>query len=220
MQVRIESQNLRDRIYEIIRDMILHRELEPGEKIIEEEMAERIGVSRTPLREALLRLETDGIVKFIPRRGAFVRRQNKQKIIEVLEVREVLEGLVARLAAQKMDSQNLSRLRACLERINETQDTDDQLIRFTHADEEFHSILLDACGSGMLQNMMSTVNTNLKFIRLRTAVIPGRARRTVAEHYPIMEAIAKKDDRQAERLMRVHIASVTKYALKNIEKMT
>ena len=92
MEIKVNKKNLRDQIYEIIRDMILRREIEPGGKIIEKELASKIGVSRTPLREALCRLENEKIIKSIPQRGAFVQKQSKETIIEVLLIREVLEG--------------------------------------------------------------------------------------------------------------------------------
>ena len=80
MTTKINRQNLRDQIYEIIRDMILRREIKPGEKIIEKEFAKKIGASRTPLREALCRLENEKIVKMIPQRGAFVQKQSKKMV--------------------------------------------------------------------------------------------------------------------------------------------
>ena len=82
MRTRVNKKNLRDQIYEIIRNMILRREIEPGEKIIEKELSKKIGVSRTPLREALCRLENEKIVKTIPQRGAFVQHCQKKKLLK------------------------------------------------------------------------------------------------------------------------------------------
>jgi DNA-binding GntR family transcriptional regulator len=219
MEIKVNKKNLRDQIYEIIRGMILRREIEPGEKIIEKELASKIGVSRTPLREALCRLENEKIIKSIPQRGAFVQKQSKETIIEVLLIREVLEGLVARQASQNIDEKALKKLRVCLDKIHNTPDKDKYLIKYTHADEEFHSLLLKVCKNNMLNSMMEMVNTYLKIIRLRTVVIPGRAKKTISEHYEILKAIESKDEQAAENLMRKHIVSVRNYAIKNIEKM-
>ena len=219
MALKVNKQSLRDQIYEIIRDMILRREIRPGEKILEKEFAKKIGVSRTPLREALCRLENEKIVKIIPQRGAFVQKQSKNKVVEVLLIREVLEGLVARQATQNIDKKTLTKLRKCLDKIQNTPDEENFLIKFTHADEEFHALLLEVCQNGMLNSMMELVNTHLKIIRLRTVVIPGRAKKTVAEHNEILKAIESKDEQAAENLMRKHIHSVRNYAIKNIENM-
>ncbi|MBU0544519.1 MAG: GntR family transcriptional regulator [Proteobacteria bacterium] len=219
MRINIENINLRDQIYEILRDMILQREIGPGEKIGEEELSKKIGVSRTPFREALYRLEGEGIIEIIARRGAFVRRQSRATIIEVLEIREVLEGLVVRLVALNLSDKTLGQLQKCLDNIKDTPDEPSQLIKFTHADEEFHQLLLDACQNQMLKNLMATVNIHLQFIRLRTVVIPGRAKKTIREHYEILDAVAQKDASKAEALMRRHIASVREYATEHIENM-
>ena len=219
MKTRVNKKNLRDQIYEIIRNMILRREIEPGEKIIEKELSKKIGVSRTPLREALCRLENEKIVKTIPQRGAFVQKLSKEKIIEVLLIREVLEGLVARQATQNIDKKTLTKLRTGLDRIYNIPDENNFLIQYTHADEEFHSLLLKVCQNSMLESMMQTVNTYLSIIRLRTVVLPGRAKKTVDEHYQILNAIENNDEQAAENFMRQHITSVRNYAIKNIEHM-
>jgi len=220
MKIKLEKKCLRDHIYEIIREMILSREIKPGEKIIEEDLSRRIGVSRTPLREALCRLENEQIVKTIPQRGAFVQKLSEEKIIEVFLIREVLEGLVARQATQNMDKGTLTKLHKCLDKIHDKPDNTKFLIKYTEADELFHLLLLEVCKNGILISMMETVNTYLKIIRLRTVVIPGRAKKTVSEHYQILEAIENKDEHAAENLMRQHVASVRAFAIKHIEHMT
>lgn len=219
MEKYLDRPNLRDQIYDIMKEMIVMREIKPDEKINEERLAERLRVSRTPIRETLCRLENEGIVKVIPRRGAFVIKQCKERVAEILQVREVLEGLVARLVAQYQDEKSLSKLRKCLERISSVPEEDGHLMKYTNADIEFHTILLEASSNEMLQNMMGIVNSHLQIIRLRTVVIPGRARKTVEEHYGVLEAIEKGNAASAERLMRKHIESVRNSAVKNLDMM-
>lgn len=215
----LERPNLRDHIYEILKKEIILRRIRPGEKINEEELAKSLQVSRTPVRETLLRLEHEGIVEIVPRRGAFVVSQSKQKVIDILQVREVLEGLVTRLATKNMDERMLNRLRNCLKKISSIKNNEDRVLRYPAADVEFHSILLEACGNDVLRNMMEIVNSHLQVIRLRTVVLPGRAKQTVREHYKILEAIEKGDALSAESMMRSHVESVRKDALKNIDLM-
>jgi DNA-binding GntR family transcriptional regulator len=219
MEKYLDRPNLRDQIYDIVKEMIVMREIKPDEKINEERLADRLRVSRTPIRETLCRLENEGIVKVIPRRGAFVIKQCKERVVEILQVREILEGLVARLVAQDGDEKTLNKLRKSLERIRSVPEEDGHLMKYTNADIEFHNILLEACNNEMLQNMMGIVNSHLQIIRLRTVVIPGRARRTVEEHFRVLEAIEGGNANSAERLMRKHIESVRDSALKNLDMM-
>lgn len=219
MEKHLDRPNLRDQVYDIMKEMIVMREIKPDEKINEERLAERLRVSRTPIRETLCRLENEGIVKVIPRRGAFVVKQCKERVLEILQVREVLEGLLAGLVAQYGDEKTLSKLRKCLERISSVPEEDGHLMKYTNADIEFHNILLEASNNEMLQNMMGIVNSHLQIIRLRTVVLPGRARKTVEEHYKVLEAIEKGNAGSAEKLMRKHIESVRNSAIKNLDLM-
>ncbi|HIJ55119.1 MAG TPA: GntR family transcriptional regulator [Deltaproteobacteria bacterium] len=219
MEKLIVNTNLREQIYDILKNMIVHREIRPGEKINEEQVAKETGVSRTPIREALCRLENENIIEMIPRRGAFVIRQTETTVREVLEIREVLEGLVARLATIHMDDNMLGQLTECLEKIRLIPDENRYLMKYTQSDIRFHSILLEACRNSMLQNMMATINTHLQIIRLRTVVLPGRAKKTVDEHYEILKAIETGDENKAETMMRKHVVSVRRDSMKNLDSM-
>jgi DNA-binding GntR family transcriptional regulator len=214
-----ERTNLRDQVYDVLKKRIIFRQIGSGEKINEEELAKSLGVSRTPIRETLLRLEHEGIVKIIPRRGAFVVSQRKEKVIDLLQVREVLEGLVARLATENMTQELIDRLKDSLERVSSAANDENRLLKYTPADVEFHALLLEACENELLINMMGSVNAHLQMVRLRTVALPGRPERTVREHYEITTAIEKRDSVLAEKLMREHVASVRKDAQKNMTLM-
>lgn len=215
----IENPNLRDQIYGILKRMIVRREIAPGEKISEEKLARRIGVSRTPVREVLCRLEREGIVENIPRRGAFVVRQSRETIEEILQVREVLEGLVVRLVAPVVEESTLQRLDDCFTKVSTSPEQENQIIEYSDADVEFHAILQDACPNMTLRNMMEMVNAHLQMIRLRTVVLPGRAKQSFQEHRKIIDAIVRRDAERAEALMREHIANVRRAAMENIGRM-
>ncbi len=217
MKKTIDNTNLRDQTYDIIKNMIILREIEPGKKINEEHIAKEIQVSRTPIREALCRLENEGIVTIIPRRGAFVSDLTETNVREILLIREVLEGLVVRLAVENMDAKTLEKLRKAIEKVSSIAEEDRDLINYTRSEVDFHSILLSASNNQMLKNMMDMVNAHLQIIRLRTVVIPERAQKTVKEHQQIFDAIEKGDADSAEELMRKHVRSVREVALKNIE---
>jgi DNA-binding GntR family transcriptional regulator len=118
-----------------------------------------------------------------------------------------------------MDERLLEKLRKCLDQIAAIPDEARYLTKYTHADVQFHTLLLEASRNRMLQKMMETVNTHLQIIRLRTVVLPGRAKKTVEEHHQILAAIAARDEIAAERLMREHIASVRRDAINHIDAM-
>jgi DNA-binding GntR family transcriptional regulator len=219
MKKTIENTNLRDQTYDIIKNMIILREIEPGKKINEEHIAKEIQVSRTPIREALCRLENEGIVTIIPRRGAFVSDLTETNVREILLIREVLEGLVVRLAVENMDAKTLQKLSKAIEKVSSIPEEDRDLINYTRSEIDFHSILLNASNNQMLKNMMDMVNAHLQIIRLRTVVIPERAKKTVKEHQQILKAIEKRDADSAEELMRKHVCSVREVALRNIESI-
>ena len=214
-----ERTNLRDQVYDILKKRIIFRKIGSGKKINEEELAKALGVSRTPIRETLLRLEHEGIVKIIPRRGAFVVSQSDDKVSDLLQVREVLEGLVARLATENMKNELLDHLRLCLEKVRSADNDEDRLLKYTPADIEFHALLLEACDNKLLKNMMESVNVHLQMVRLRTVALPGRPEQTVREHYEILAAIQKRAPDLAEKRMREHVASVRKDAQENMPLM-
>ncbi len=218
-QILIDNPNLRGQTYKILKNMIITREIPPGKKICEETLAQEIGVSRTPIREALCRLEHEGIVKSIARRGSFVTIPSRENIIEILQIREVLEGLVVRLVIPHLQPTDMQNLRDCLEKLRSTPEEARHVMEYTDSEVEFHDILLKKCPNAMLRQMMEMVHTHLQIIRLRTVILPGRAQKTLDEHLQILEAIAKGDAEAAELLMRRHVASVKAVALEHMDTM-
>jgi DNA-binding GntR family transcriptional regulator len=218
-QKLIDNPNLRGQTYKILKNMIITREILPGKKICEETLAQEIGVSRTPIREALFRLEHEGIVKIIPRRGAFVVKQSKENIIEILQIREVLEALIVRLVTPLLEESDIIELRSCLEKLRATPEEERHVIEYTDSELEFHSLLLRRCPNQMLRQMMAMVNARLQIIRLRTVVLPGRAQKSLDEHAGILEMIEKGNAEEAELLMRRHVISVRTMAVENIDAM-
>ncbi len=219
MQTLIDNPNLRGQTYKILKNMIITREILPGKKIIEETLAQEIGVSRTPIREALFRLEHEGIVEIIPRRGAFVVKQSKDDIIEIMQIREVLEALTVRLATPLLEKSDILKLRSCLETLRATPEEERHVIEYNDSELEFHGMLLAKCPNQMLKQMMGMVNARLQIIRLRTVVLPGRAQKSLDEHAAILEMIEKGNAEGAERMMRKHVISVRTMTLENIDAM-
>lgn len=219
VQKLIDNPNLRGQTYKILKNMIITRELLPGKKIIEETLAQEVGVSRTPIREALFRLEHEGIVEIIPRRGAFVVKQSKDDIIEIMQIREVLEALIVRLVTPLLTESDILELRESLDKLRATPEEARHVIEYNDSELEFHGLLLKRCPNQMLKQMMEMVNARLQIIQLRTVVLPGRAQKSLDEHAEILGIIEKRNAEEAERLMRKHVISVRTMALANIDAM-
>jgi len=220
VEVLFDRPNLRDQIYDVLKKLIITGQIKPGEKINEENIASSLKVSRTPIRETLVRLEHEGIVEITPRKGAHVVSISKKRIMDIMKVRGVLEGLVTRLAIENMTDDLLNKLKGTLKKqkaiVGEPK-SEKRLLKAAHIDAELHANLLEGCDNEFAKNMMDIINLHLQFIRLRTVVLPGRMEKTYQEHVKVMEAIELGDPHLAEKLMREHIESVRIDAWENLE---
>jgi DNA-binding GntR family transcriptional regulator len=213
----IEVPNLRERVYQALKEMIIIQEIPPGEKLDEDSLASQLGVSRTPIRESLCRLENEGIVKIIPRRGAFIVRHSKESINEILSVREVLEGLSAREAVSHITDATLEVLESLSEKFSESN------VRvlskeYLQADVKFHKTIIEQSKNEWLISLMNILNDHIQMLRLRTVTLQGRPEHSLSEHRKILGALKARDPLLAESLMREHIKNVRESYLENIEK--
>jgi DNA-binding GntR family transcriptional regulator len=212
----IKFPNLRERVYEIIKRTIIFQEIPQGEKIDEENLAKQLGVSRTPIRESLFRLEKEGIIKIIPRRGAFVVKHSKESIIEILLVREVLEGLATRLAVDHINPQAIDTMKSLFKGFSESN-IHDQSNNYTKVDLEFHNLIIKGSRNDLLMSLMNILNDHIQMLRLRTVALKGRPEQSLREHIDIIDALEKRNTSLAESLMRTHIQNIRESVLKNIE---
>ena len=212
----IESPNLRERVYKILKKAIIFQEIQPGQKIDEESIAKQLGVSRTPIRESLCRLENEGIVKIIPRRGTFVVKHSNESIIEILLLREVLEGFAARLAVGHIDERTIEEMKSLFKDFSEAN-VRDRSKDYTQADLKFHTLIVKKSKNNWLISIMNILNDHIQMLRLRTVSLKGRPEHSLLEHLKIIEALEKKNDSLAESLMRKHIQNVRESVIKNIE---
>ena len=212
----IESPNLRERVYEILKKAIIFGEIPPGKKIDEESLARQLGVSRTPIRESLCRLENEGIINIIPRRGAFVVKHSKERIVEILLVREVLEGFAARLAVDHIDERTIEEMKSLFKGFSGPT-IRDRSKDYTQADLKFHTLILKKSKNSLLMNLMNILNDHTQMLRFRTVSLKGRPEHSLQEHLKIIEALEKRNHSLAESSMRKHIQNVRKSVLKNIK---
>jgi DNA-binding GntR family transcriptional regulator len=200
----VENLTLWQRVYDRLRSEILEGRLEPGTELAEVALAEQLGVSRGPIREAIGRLASEGLVTVRPRRGAVVRSLSKEEFLELYQVREALERMAMQLAVGRLTGEQFGQL----ERLNEAMDVHaaaDDVEGFFEANVEFHARLLEASGNVKLQEVYHQLLGQLGRYRLRSLRLRGSLRRSVSEHAAILRAARRGDADRAAQLMAEHI---------------
>lgn len=195
---------LRDEVFNTLRQAILTGELKPGERLMEIHLANRLGVSRTPVREAIRMLELEGLVTMIPRRGAEVAQITEQSLKDVLEVRRCLDALCAELACDRISAQQLERLeRACGDFEQAVKAGDAREI--AQKDVQLHDIILEATGNRRLIQMVNNLAEQMyryRFEYIKDYTMHGKL---VEEHRALYRAIRDKDKETARNTAMVHI---------------
>ncbi|CAO3432278.1 GntR family transcriptional regulator [Azospirillum doebereinerae] len=191
-------------IYRELRADIVEMRRKPGEPIVERLIAETYGVSRTPVREALLRLADDGLVEIFPQSGTFVARIPLDALPEAIVIRTALEGAAVRYASQRATGSQIAALRANLVLQRESEAAED-LNGFHEADELFHALIADMAGFPGLWGFAQQVKVHVDRYRRLTLPEPGRIGHVIDEHGAVVDAIAEGDAARAERCMAEHI---------------
>jgi DNA-binding GntR family transcriptional regulator len=195
---------LRDRIHGRLRAAILSGELSPGTPVIEAELATRLGASRTPVREALRRLEAEGLLDSRGLRGTVVRALKDDEVACVFEIREALESLAARRAARTLREPDLRKLEHIVESMRASVDDADEMARH---DTAFHDTILAVAQGDRLKKMLTDLREELIAYRYLSLSDPERRRATIAEHDAILCALRAHDEEAAATLTAAHIAN-------------
>jgi GntR family transcriptional regulator, rspAB operon transcriptional repressor len=191
-------------VYRDLREEIVSLRRKPEEPISEKQIAEAYGISRTPVREAVLRLADEGLIEVFPQSGTFVARIPLAVLPEAIAVRRVLEEAVMRHAAAKVTRAQLAQLNACLERQREMVAAADQ-DGFHQCDKEFHALLADIAGYPGFWALILQSNIQVDRFRRLTLPVEGRMSVVVAEHEAIVAAIADRDPDRAARALVAHL---------------
>lgn len=195
---------LRDVVFKTLRQGILMGELKPGERLMEMHLAERLGVSRTPIREAIRKLELEGLVTMIPRRGAEVAQISGKNLKDVLEVRLALDALGVELACERITQEGLVELQAACEYFAKVTATKDATI-ITKADVELHDVIIRATGNERLQQLISNLSEQMYRYRFEYIKDSSYHELLIEEHKRIYESIAIRDKESAVREIKRHI---------------
>jgi DNA-binding GntR family transcriptional regulator len=212
MQGRIAMSQGLDAYHRLVAE-IRAGSLGPGARLLETELADRLGISRTPVREALRMLEGDGLVVHQPRVGATIRRLDPSEITELYEMRGVLEGTAARLAARAASEVELAELEA----INTEMDAAlAEPARLSALNAQFHAALINAARNRYLARSVAGLQKTLLILGPSTMGAEPRPARAVAEHAAILTAIRARDGAEAEAAMRAHIAAAHALRLRQL----
>ena len=204
---RPDRRKMTDWVWEELREAIIELRLRPGEPLREVALAEQLGVSKTPLREAFARLEQEGLVETTSFKGAVVTGYSERDLNEIYELRTLLEGAAARAAAERSSAETLDELRDVAVRSRELRDMGD-LVGLADLLGRFDLIVYAQVTNVRIGALIENLRAHLTRIGKLTEAIPGRVEASVEEHAAIVEAIVARDPDEAERLMRVHIGSV------------
>lgn len=200
----LENLTLWQRVYDYLREEILAEHLRPGTELQEVALSVQLGVSRGPIREAIGRLASEGLVTVRPRRGAVVRSLSKAEFRELYQVREALEMMAVQLAVPRLRDEDLDALEALIDRM-EAHAKANEVAEFFEANVEFHGRLIEASGNGKLQELYRQLLGQLGRYRLRSVMLRGNLERSVTEHAAILRAARRGDAARAAHLMAEHI---------------
>lgn len=203
--VKLDSYKpLREVVFESLREAIISGLLEPGERLMEIQLADEMGVSRTPVREAIRKLELEGFVVMIPRKGAYVAGVSDKDVADVFEIRAALESLAAGLAAERITDEEIEQMeRLILYRTGDEVDIE----KIVKVDTDFHELVYKASRNERLTQILGNLREQLQRFRATSLAYPGRLKDAVGEHQGIVEALASHNVEEAQNLAMAHIVT-------------
>ncbi|MDT8861841.1 GntR family transcriptional regulator [Alkalihalobacillus sp. MEB130] len=193
--------------YRFIKDKILDGTYMPSQKITETELSEIIGVSRNTVKKALLKLEQENLVNIESNKGAFIKSFTLEEVMNYLEIREVLEGVVARTAVKNINESELDKMEEILVMMGDHL-KNNRFDAYSSLNKEFHNIIYQASKNIQAVEMISVIKNQLLRYHFRTILVPGRNTSSYEEHQNIFKAFKEQDEVAAEKYIRIHIANV------------
>ena len=195
---------LRDVVFNTLREAILKGELKPGERLMELQLAAKLGVSRTPIREAIRMLEQEGLAVTIPRKGAEVAKMTEKDMEDVLQIREALDELAAKIACEQISEEQLEELVATMHEFEESTKTDN-VKKIAEADVKFHDIIYQATGNPKLVNMLNNLREQMYRYRVEYLKDENNYPTLMKEHKDIVEGLVRKNKAQVTETMHQHV---------------
>ena len=205
--------SLKDKIYDALKEAITSMNIYADDaelRLDERRLSEQLSISRTPVREALARLEQEKLVQIVPRRGVYIVRKTKVEILEMLTVWAALESMSARLITLNATDDAIASLRSLLTSYSKGQ-IDDHIDEYSENNINFHQAILRMSGNQLICDMADNLFIHMRSIRARTIGEEDRAQRSIVDHMQIVEAIEARDPDLAERLVREHTLNLAKH---------
>ena len=197
---------LRDVVFNTLREAILKGDLKPGERLMELQLASKLGVSRTPIREAIRMLEQEGLAVTNPRKGAEVAKMTLKDMEDVLEIRDALDELAVRIACQKISDEQLRQLEDMKELFEKSTQTGN-VKKIAEADVTFHDVIYEATGNPKLVTLLNNLREQVYRYRVEYIKDPKNYPTLIAEHEAILESLKNRDVKNAVEAMHVHVAN-------------
>lgn len=198
--------SLKDHIYEVLRDGITGMNIYDEDadlRLEERKMSEELGISRTPVREALARLEQEGFVEIQPRKGVFIKRKSMEELLEMIVVWAALESMAACMATQHASDKEIASLRQMVTEFNKDE-AEAHLDEYSEANIRFHQRILEISKCSMLKDIADGLFLHMRAIRNRAMAEGDRVKRSVVDHMHIIEALEDRDGALASELVREH----------------
>ena len=205
------------RVYESLKNDVLKGAFPPGFPLVERDIADRLGASRTPIRAALQRLETEGLLERRGHSGFRVRLPDIQSALEVLDVREAIEGMAARLAARNADDGGRQQFNSIISDMEHCERTSDA-INYYRLCGELHRAIFAASHNATLYDLVLKISAQSTVLHYKTLLVEERIEKSIEEHRAIVDAIIKGDEDEAELRIRRHIRQI-KHLVANLNKM-
>lgn len=199
-----QDASLRNKVFKYIKSQIINGRYRPGESLVESKLAEELGVSRTPIREAIRLLELEGLVETIPNKGAIVVGISPKDVEDIYAIRMLVEGLAARWATERMtplDKKELQKINDLMEFYSQKGDIDE----VSELDNKFHQIIFEASGSKILNLTLSNLHQYVQLARFESLKAPNRLDQTMAEHHAVLESFLKGSPEEAEKTLIKHV---------------
>jgi len=201
---KLVRENLNLRVYSALKEMIANYRFKPGERINVEQITKELGVSRTPVWEAIRRLEQESLVVNVTNKGIFMNTLTRDEALDLFAVREVLEGMVARLAAERIDEKTIKKLESSLEKQKKWIEKGD-IIAYTREDFYFHTLIHKASGNAFLAEMLERIENKIHPIGLH---VDGFLSSFYKEHLNLIRALRRHDPKEATDMFRRHNENV------------
>jgi len=213
-----EPKLLSEDIADSIKTAIIKGKFKPGEKISEGELAESMGISRTPLREAFRKLENEGFIKIIPRKGAVVANIDTEEAINLYEIKSTLEGLAARLAAANMRDKDIGKLEKINDELKQLIDEND-LESFYRVHTRFHEGFVKLCGNKRLIQMISNLNDHFNRFGIISLTLPGQFENAIEQHSQIIEAFKSGDETLVEKKVKTNVMTGGRVLVEHLTRL-